>query len=198
MIELAANLLVAFLLVLTTSWCALLYRRLDRLRVERSDIEAFLAAVDGAVRRAEAGDRRHPRRRAARRSACSRPSRSRPSSGRPSWPAWSTAPAGWHAGSRRAIHQGARAMAEESLDARARRRRASSAMMARGQVAPARLGIGAERTARTADRRRAAQGARGAAVSQAQPPARAFAALSGLLLVTRSRPAGDRRRASAG
>ena len=53
MIELAANLLVAFLLVLTTSWCVLLYRRLDRLRVERSDIETFLAAVDGAVRRAE-------------------------------------------------------------------------------------------------------------------------------------------------
>jgi Domain of unknown function (DUF6468) len=53
MIELAANLLVAFLLVLTTSWCVLLYRRLDRLRVERSDVESFLAAVDGAVRRAE-------------------------------------------------------------------------------------------------------------------------------------------------
>lgn len=53
MIELAANLLVAFLLVLTTSWCVLLYRRLDRLRVERSDVAAFLAAVDGAVRRAE-------------------------------------------------------------------------------------------------------------------------------------------------
>ena len=53
MIELAANLLVAFLLVLTTSWCVLLYRRLDRLRVERSDIETFLGAVDGAVRRAE-------------------------------------------------------------------------------------------------------------------------------------------------
>ena len=53
MIELAADLLVAFLLVLTTSWCVLLYRRLDRLRVERSDIETFLGAVDGAVRRAE-------------------------------------------------------------------------------------------------------------------------------------------------
>jgi hypothetical protein len=39
--------------VLTTSWCALLYRRLDRLRIERSDIETFLAGVDGAVRRAE-------------------------------------------------------------------------------------------------------------------------------------------------
>jgi Domain of unknown function (DUF6468) len=53
MIELVANLLVAFLLVLTTSWCVLLYRRLDRLQVERSDVESFLAAVDGAVRRAE-------------------------------------------------------------------------------------------------------------------------------------------------
>jgi hypothetical protein len=29
MIELAANLIVASLLVLTTSWCVLLYRRLD-------------------------------------------------------------------------------------------------------------------------------------------------------------------------
>ena len=54
MIELAANLLVAFLLVLTTSWCVLLYRRLGRLRVERSDIEAFVTAIDAASRRAEA------------------------------------------------------------------------------------------------------------------------------------------------
>ena len=53
MIAIASDLLMAFLLLLTTCWCALLYRRLDRLRVERSDIETFLAAVDGAVRRAE-------------------------------------------------------------------------------------------------------------------------------------------------
>lgn len=53
MIELGVDLLVGFLLLLTTGWCALLYRRLDRLRVERSDVETFLAAVDGAVRRAE-------------------------------------------------------------------------------------------------------------------------------------------------
>ena len=69
MIELAADLLVAFLLVLTTSWCVLLYRRLDRLRVERSDIETFLAAVDGAVAPGRAGGRRHPRRRRSKRSA---------------------------------------------------------------------------------------------------------------------------------
>ena len=54
MIELAANLLVAFLLVLTTSWCVLLYRRLGRLRVERSDIEDFVTAIDTASQRAEA------------------------------------------------------------------------------------------------------------------------------------------------
>ena len=54
MIELAANLLVAFLLVLTTTWCVLLYRRLARLRVERRDIEAFVAAIDTASQRAEA------------------------------------------------------------------------------------------------------------------------------------------------
>ena len=53
MIAIASDLLMAFLLLLTTCWCALLYRRLDRLRVERSDIETFIAAVDGAVRRAE-------------------------------------------------------------------------------------------------------------------------------------------------
>jgi hypothetical protein len=53
MIGLASDLVMAFLLVLTTSWCVLLYRRLDRLRVERSDIESFIGAVDGAVRRAE-------------------------------------------------------------------------------------------------------------------------------------------------
>ena len=49
MMELAANLLVAFLLALTTTWCVLLYRGLDRLRVERRDIEAFVAAIDAAT-----------------------------------------------------------------------------------------------------------------------------------------------------
>ena len=53
MINLLADLLVAFLLVLTSTWCALLYHRLHRLKVERSDIETFLGAVDGAVRKAE-------------------------------------------------------------------------------------------------------------------------------------------------
>jgi hypothetical protein len=53
MMELAANLLVAFLLSLTTTWCVLLYRRLDRLRIERRDIEAFVAAIDAATQRAE-------------------------------------------------------------------------------------------------------------------------------------------------
>ena len=53
MIALAADLLLAFLLVLTASWCVLLYRRLERLRVDRGDIEAFVTAVDAAVRRAE-------------------------------------------------------------------------------------------------------------------------------------------------
>jgi hypothetical protein len=53
MTELAANLLVAFLLALTTTWCVLLYRRLDRLRIERRDVEAFVAALDAATQRAE-------------------------------------------------------------------------------------------------------------------------------------------------
>lgn len=54
MIELAPDLLVAFLLVLTTTWCVLLHRRLGRLRIERRDIEAFVSAVDTATRQAEA------------------------------------------------------------------------------------------------------------------------------------------------
>ena len=54
MIELAPDLLVAFLLVLTTTWCVLLHRRLGRLRLERRDIEAFVSAVDTATRHAEA------------------------------------------------------------------------------------------------------------------------------------------------
>jgi hypothetical protein len=52
-IAIAADLVTAMLLVVTTTWCVLLYRRLERLRVERSDIETFLGAVEGAVRRAE-------------------------------------------------------------------------------------------------------------------------------------------------
>lgn len=54
MVELAPDLLVAFLLVLTTTWCVLLHRRLGRLRIERRDIEAFVSAVDAATRQAEA------------------------------------------------------------------------------------------------------------------------------------------------
>jgi hypothetical protein len=53
-IELGADLSMAFLLVLTMTWCVLLYRRLDRLRVERRDIEAFVTAIDTASQRAEA------------------------------------------------------------------------------------------------------------------------------------------------
>jgi ABC-type transporter Mla subunit MlaD len=53
MMELAANLLVAFLLALTTTWCVLLYRRLAQLRIERRDIEEFVAAIDAATQRAE-------------------------------------------------------------------------------------------------------------------------------------------------
>ena len=53
MTSLIADLIVACLLVLTSTWCAVLYRRFRRLRVERSDVEAFLSAVDGAARRAE-------------------------------------------------------------------------------------------------------------------------------------------------
>ena len=53
MTKLIMDLIITGLLMLTSCWCALLYRRLQRLRVERSEIETFLAAVDGASRRAE-------------------------------------------------------------------------------------------------------------------------------------------------
>lgn len=53
-IDLAGDLLLASLLLLTITWCVLLARRLRRLKVERGDIAEFVAAIDGATQRAEA------------------------------------------------------------------------------------------------------------------------------------------------
>jgi hypothetical protein len=53
MTSIAADLIVAGLLVLTSTWCAVLYRQLQRLRMDRSDVETFLSAIDAAARRAE-------------------------------------------------------------------------------------------------------------------------------------------------
>ena len=142
----------------------LLYRRLGRLRVERSDIEAFVTAIDTASQRAEAaiagiresaleaqralgGQKELAQQRIA------ELSRLVDSAGRMA---------------RRvetALHQGARSMAEDS--ARARRRAAAVSARNR-QLGCAPSCAAARRAARRAeDRRRAAARARGVAVSQA-------------------------------
>jgi type IV secretory pathway TrbL component len=54
MAEMLPDLILAGLLLLTTFWCGLLYRRLHRLRVDRGDIEEFVAAISAATQRAEA------------------------------------------------------------------------------------------------------------------------------------------------
>ena len=183
MIELAANLLVAFLLVLTTSWCVLLYRRLGRLRVERSDIEAFVTAIDAAARRAEqaiAGiretaaetqrvldaEQQQAQQRAAELArlleSATRMARRIES----------------------AIHQGARAMAEEGL-ARERASERSDPAAARSAARPRRAATEAAAARRaSANRCGAAEGARGAAVSTAGPAAGPFGRLSWLLVAT--------------
>lgn len=53
-IDLAGDLLLAILLLTTTTWCILLSRRLKQLRVDRGDVATFVAAVEAAAGRAEA------------------------------------------------------------------------------------------------------------------------------------------------
>lgn len=53
-IDLAGDLMLAALLVMTTTWCILLSRRLKQLRVDRGDVATFVAAVEAAAGRAEA------------------------------------------------------------------------------------------------------------------------------------------------
>lgn len=52
-INLLGDFAIAALLILTTSWCMVLSRRLRQLRVDRGDVDAFVAAVEAAVTRAE-------------------------------------------------------------------------------------------------------------------------------------------------
>jgi hypothetical protein len=52
--EFLADLVVGFLLLLTTGWCITLYCRLRHLRVERHDLQEFIAAIAAATERAEA------------------------------------------------------------------------------------------------------------------------------------------------
>jgi flagellar motor switch protein FliM len=99
-LDLAADLVLAGLLLLTTAWCALVYHRLRRLRTERGEMEAFIATLAAAT------SGRRPRRRAcagpSRRPTASCASRPRPrASARASWRALSTAGTGCSAAWRR-------------------------------------------------------------------------------------------------
>lgn len=51
--ELTADAIVSGLLLLTTTWCILVYCRLQRLKVDREDLVASIAALNQAVGRAE-------------------------------------------------------------------------------------------------------------------------------------------------
>ena len=54
MVEVVINLVTSLLLLVTTTWCILVYGRLRRFRIERDELEACVAALDRASDRAEA------------------------------------------------------------------------------------------------------------------------------------------------
>jgi len=53
MIDLALQLLLVVLLLLTIAWCVLVHSRLRGLRAERGELQAFIAALEEATARAE-------------------------------------------------------------------------------------------------------------------------------------------------
>lgn len=53
-LDVAADLVLSGLLLLTAAWCALVHHRLRRLRTERGEMEAFIATLATATARAEA------------------------------------------------------------------------------------------------------------------------------------------------
>lgn len=53
-VELAGDLSLAVLLVLTLVWCILLLRKLRRINLDRRDVADLVAGIDAATRRAEA------------------------------------------------------------------------------------------------------------------------------------------------
>ena len=53
-LELASNLSLAVLLLLTLVWCVLLLRKLRHINLDRRDIADLIAGIDAATRRAEA------------------------------------------------------------------------------------------------------------------------------------------------
>ena len=54
LLDVAADLVLAGLLLLTAAWCALVHHRLRRLRTERGEMETFIATLVNATERAEA------------------------------------------------------------------------------------------------------------------------------------------------
>lgn len=54
MVEMAVELLLAALLMLTVVWCALVHQRLRRLRADKGEMEGFIAALSAVTERAEA------------------------------------------------------------------------------------------------------------------------------------------------
>lgn len=54
MVDMAVELLLAALLMLTVVWCALVHQRLRRLRADKGEMEGFIAALSAVTERAEA------------------------------------------------------------------------------------------------------------------------------------------------
>lgn len=54
MVDMAVELLLAALLMLTVVWCALVHQRLRRLRADKGEMEGFIAALTAVTERAEA------------------------------------------------------------------------------------------------------------------------------------------------
>lgn len=54
MIELALQIVLVVLLLLTITWCVIVHRRLHRLRGDRDEMQAFILALSEATGRAEA------------------------------------------------------------------------------------------------------------------------------------------------
>ena len=57
MVDLGLQLVLVVLLLLTITWCVIVHHRLRRLRADRGELEAFIAALGEATGRAEAAVR---------------------------------------------------------------------------------------------------------------------------------------------
>ncbi len=58
MIDLALQIILVVLLLLTITWCVIVHHRLRRLRVDRGELQSFIAALAEATERAEAAVQR--------------------------------------------------------------------------------------------------------------------------------------------